>query len=76
MTTTSHTFYLLRAKATSVGDGPYVGLASDGAHSLVPEFSRARRFASIDDAEEYAGNVAETFGAFEIEVRTSGVPAN
>lgn len=68
---TSQTYYLLRAKATTVGDGPYVGLAPGGAHALVPGHLQARRFASLDDAEQHAGTISDTAGTFEIEVRTT-----
>lgn len=67
---TSRTYYLLRGKATTVGDGPYVGLAADSAHILVTEHLQARRFASREEAEHYAGSVSDTAGTFEIEVRT------
>jgi hypothetical protein len=65
------TYYILRARTTTMGDGPYVGLASDGAHAVVPEAIQARRFASLADAEAYSGAMGETFGDFEIEVRTA-----
>lgn len=70
-TENSQTYYLLRAKATTVGDGPYVGLAGDGAHALVTEHLQARRFASLEEAERYAGSVSDTARTFEIEVRTT-----
>lgn len=65
------TYYLLRIKATSVGDGPYVGLAPDDAHILVPGHLQARRFASLEEAERHAGSIGDTANAFEIEVRTT-----
>lgn len=68
---TSPTYYLLRSKSTTVGDGPYVGLAADGAHIMVPEHLQARRFSSIEDAEQYVGTVSEVDNVFEIEVRTA-----
>ena len=68
---TSTTYYLLRAKSTTVGDGPYVGLAPDGAHIMVPEHLQARRFPTIGDAEQYVDTVSEVSSAFEIEVRTA-----
>jgi hypothetical protein len=71
VTVSPATYYILRARTTTMGDGPYVGLASDGAHAVVPEAIQARRFASLADAEAYAGAMGETFGAFEIEVRTA-----
>ena len=70
-TDTSPTYYLLRAKGSSVGDGPYVGLASDSLDGMVSDHLQARRFASIDEAEQHAGSLGETAGAFEIEVRTT-----
>lgn len=69
--TTSPTYYLLRDKTTTVGDGPYVGLAADGAHTMVPEHLQARRFATIEDAEQYVGSVSEVNSTLEIEVRTA-----
>lgn len=68
---TASTYYLLRSKATTVGDGPYVGLAADGLHQLVSEHTYAKRFPSLEEAEHYAGSVKETAGEFEIEVRTT-----
>lgn len=68
---TSPTYYLLRAKTTTVGDGPYVGLAADGVHTMVMEPLQARRFGSLDEAEQHAGTISENAGAFEIEVRTA-----
>lgn len=65
------TYYLLRIKATSVGDGSYVGLAPDDAHILVPGHLQARRFASLEEAERHAGSIGDTANAFEIEVRTT-----
>lgn len=67
----AQTYYLLRAKASSVGDGPYVGLASDGVEGMVSDHLQARRFASIEEAEAYCGTSGETADTFEIEVRTS-----
>jgi hypothetical protein len=69
---TSNTYYLLRSKSTTVGDGPYVGLAEDGSLQLFPEYLQAKRFLSIEEAEKYSGSVKETAGEFEIEVRTTG----
>ena len=69
---TSATFYLLRAKGTSVGDGPYVGLGPDGAHASVIEPAQARRFATLEEAQAHAGAMSEQFGELEIEVRTHG----
>ena len=69
---TSATFYLLRAKGTSVGDGPYVGLAPDGAHSSVIEPAQARRFMTLEEAQAHAGAMSEQHGNWEIEVRTHG----
>ena len=68
---TSPTYYVLHSKTTTVGDGPYVGPGTDTDQALVGELQQARRFATIDEAEEYAGSVRETFGEFEIEVRTT-----
>lgn len=65
------TYYLLRSKQTSVGDGPYVGLAADGVHLLVPARLQARRFASLADAEHHAGKLGEKSGEFEVEIGTS-----
>lgn len=68
---TAITYYVLRAKSTTLGTGPYVGLAPDGAHAVVPESTQARRFATLEEAELHAGAMSESFGAFEIEVRTA-----
>ncbi len=70
-TTASTTYYVLRSRTTTMGDGPYVGLAADGAHAVVPDVMQARRFASLAEAESYAGAMGETFGDFELEVRTA-----
>lgn len=70
-TTASTTYYVLRSRTTTMGDGPYVGLAADGAHAVVPDVMQARRFASLAEAESYAGTMGETFGEFELEVRTA-----
>lgn len=72
---TSPTYYVLRSKTTSVGDGPYVGSDTDAGQALVADIQQARRFAAIEDAEQYAGSMRETFGEFEIEVRTASSPA-
>jgi hypothetical protein len=66
---TSTTYYLLRSRNTTVGDGPYVGLAEDGVHTLVPSQSQARRFSTIEEAESYAGGVGKAADEFEVEVR-------
>ena len=66
-----HAYYLLRAKTTSVGDGPYVGLAAEGTQTLVADHLQARRFGSLEEAEHHAGSISATAGAFEIEVRTT-----
>ena len=68
---TASTYYLLRSKSTTIGDGPYVGFDDSGSHKLVPEHVQAKRFSSIEEAENYAGSVKETAGEFEIEVRTT-----
>lgn len=65
------TYYLLRAKGSSVGDGPYVGLAPEEADGLVSGHLQARRFATLDEAERYAGSISDTASTFEIEVRTT-----
>ena len=66
-----HTYYLLRSKTTSVGDGPYVGLAAENMQTLVADHLQARRFGSLEEAEQYAGSISATAGTFEIEVRTT-----
>ncbi|MBC7414534.1 MAG: hypothetical protein H7327_06330 [Herminiimonas sp.] len=68
---TSPTYYVLRAKSTTVGDGPYVGSTGEGDHAMVADLQQARRFDAIEDAEQYACKVAESSGEFEIEVRTT-----
>lgn len=68
---TSPTYYVLRSKATTVGDGPYVGPQVEGDQALVADVHQARRFAAIEEAEKFAGSMSETFGVFEIEVRTT-----
>ncbi|GAC1414770.1 MAG: hypothetical protein NVSMB6_16980 [Burkholderiaceae bacterium] len=69
---TSPTYYLLRAKTAAAGDGPYVGLAADGAHAMVAEHLQARRFSSLDEAEQHAGTINDKDAdGFEIEVRTA-----
>ena len=67
---TSSTYYLLRSKSTTVGDGPWLGINTEGVHATVSERQQARRFASIEDAERHAGTLSEMHGAFEVEVRT------
>ena len=68
---TSPTYYVLRSKATTVGDGPYVGPGTETDQTLVADIQQARRFAAIEEAELYVASVAEAFGEFEIEVRTT-----
>lgn len=68
---TSPTYYVLRSKATTVGDGPYVGLGTETEQTLVPDIQQARRFAAIGEAEQHAAKVRDAFGEFEIEVRTT-----
>ncbi len=68
---TSPTYYVLRSKSTTVGDGPYVGPGTETDQVLVGDIQQARRFGAIEEAEQYAGSVRETFGEFEIEVRTT-----
>lgn len=65
------TYYVLRSKTTTVGDGPYVGPGTKIDQVLVGDVQQARRFTAIDEAEQYAGSMRDTFGEFEIEVRTT-----
>lgn len=68
---TSLTYYVLRSKATTVGDGPYVGPGTETEKTMVPDIQQARRFAAIEEAEQHAASVRDTSGEFEIEVRTT-----
>ncbi len=67
--TTTYTYYLLRARPGAHGDRPYVGLAAGGAYAVVREALQARRFASRQAAESYAGGMRDIFGEFDIETR-------
>ncbi len=68
---TSPTYYVLRSKTTTVGDGLYVGPGTETEQGLVAEVQQARRFAAIEEAEQHAAEVRDTLGEFEIEVRTT-----
>lgn len=68
---TSTTYYVLRSKATTVGDGPYVGPGTQTDGAMMADVQQALRFGAIEEAEQYAGSMRETFGEFEIEVRTT-----
>ena len=67
----STTYYLLRTKSTSQGDGAYLGTDANGAAALVSDAVGARRFATLSDAEQYSHDNVAQFGGFEIEVRTA-----
>lgn len=65
------TYYLLRTKSTSQGDGAFLGVDVNGTAARVPDAAGARRFGSIEEAEQYSQINATQFGGFEIEVRTA-----
>lgn len=67
---TNSTYYLLRKKGTALGDGPYLGVDTNGHPALVPELIVAKRFNQLAEAEQHSAGMAE-LGEFEIEVRTS-----
>jgi hypothetical protein len=65
------TFYLLRSKDSAVGDGSYLGTDGDGNLAMVATHLEAKRFATIDAAEQAVVSAGNSLGGFEIEVRTS-----
>ena len=67
----STTYYLLRVKTSAQGDGAYLGIDGNAAPTLVPVPVNARRFGSIDEAEQTSKEMGADFGGFEIEVRNT-----
>ena len=67
----TNTFYLLRAETAAVGDGPYVGLDSDGSIILSATPANASRFDTLEAAEEQAKVLNQQSRTVEIEVRNS-----
>ena len=65
------TYYLLRSKDSALGDGSYLGTDPEGKPAMVSSNAEARRFPSLETAEQTASETGESFGGFEIEVRTS-----
>jgi hypothetical protein len=65
------TYYLLRTKSSAQGDGAYLGTGVDGALELVSTPTSARRFASLQEAEQTGQVDGAQFGGFEIEVRNA-----
>ena len=67
----STTYYLLRTKTSAQGDGAYLGTGVDGELELVSSPAGARRFASLQEAEQTGQGDGAQFGGFEIEVRNA-----
>ena len=67
----SKTFYLLRAGDAVVGNGPYLGHDTNGDPGMILASQDARQFESLEAASEFAQQLNEQFGIFEIEVRNS-----
>ncbi|MES2832825.1 MAG: hypothetical protein V4695_12640 [Pseudomonadota bacterium] len=67
----SDTYFLLRSKMKVAGGWRYVGLVRNGAHLLMHDQFRARRFLSLEEACKYAGKIRQIFGEFDIEMRTA-----
>lgn len=67
----SDTYFLLRSKMRVAGGWRYVGLVRDGAHLLMHDHFKARRFPSLEEAKRYAGNTSQILGEFDIEMRTA-----
>jgi hypothetical protein len=65
------TYYLLRSKNSAVGDGSYVGTDGDGNVAMVNTHLEAKRFPSLEAAEQTAAEAGEKFGGVEIEVRNT-----
>ena len=63
------TYYLLRSKDTAVGDGSYLGTDAEGSAAVVVTHQEARRFATLEHAEQTAAELGEQFDGFETEVR-------
>jgi len=67
----SDTYFLLRSKMMVTGAWRYVGLVRDGAHLLIHDQLRARRFASLEEARKYAGKTRQILGELDIEMRNA-----
>jgi hypothetical protein len=65
------TYYLLRSKNSAVGDGAYLGTDGDGNPGMVATHLEAKRFPTIEAAEETAKDIGEQLGGLEIEVRNT-----
>ncbi len=67
----SGTYFLLRSKMMVAGGWRYVGLVRNGAHLLMHDQFRARRFPSLEEARKYAGSTRQILGEFDIEMRSA-----
>ncbi len=67
----SDTYFLLRSKIIIAGNWRYVGLVRNGAHLLMHDRLRARRFPSLEEAKQYACQTRQMLGEFDIEMRTA-----
>lgn len=65
------TYYLLRSNNSAIGDGAYVGTDGEGNVCMVASHADARRFPTLEAAEESIAGAGEKFGGLEIEVRNS-----
>jgi hypothetical protein len=65
----STTYYLLRTKQSTAGNGPYVGHDADGDLILVTGSENARHFDSLDAADQFSMRIHEQFNGLETEVR-------
>ena len=67
----STTYYLLRTKTTPIGNGSYLGINRDGVDAIVNTNQDALRFDGLEAAEQYAMQIREELGEFEIELRNT-----
>lgn len=67
----STTYYLLSAKGSALGDGPYLGFDGTGAPVMVPDHKIAQRFPELDAAEARVQELKAEFPDLQIEVRNS-----